>query len=103
VNWAVFLRHQCVSCQIGFGRVNKDGVHMRMKVKVVKLSEGNGYYASCSSLPGCVAKTQNMAEIEEKMREAISGYLYSMDSSEAGQFVMDVNQHEDVLEKPSIV
>jgi predicted RNase H-like HicB family nuclease len=46
------------------------------------------YVAHCPSLPGCTARADSRERVERKMRDAIAGYLASMDASLPPRMVM---------------
>lgn len=50
---------------------------MRLCIKISKHSEG-GFRASCPSLPGCQSHGQTQEQAKEKLRDAIRGYLASL-------------------------
>lgn len=60
---------------------------MKLKVRVKKVEER--FVASCVSLPGCSINVATHEEIEPSIRDAIEGYMRSMDSSQAYEIDID--------------
>lgn len=51
-----------------------------MKIAILIRARTDGQYvAHCPSLPGCVASACTRESAEHKMREAVTGYLASLD------------------------
>ena len=51
-----------------------------MKIEVLILTRADGQYvAHCTSLPGCTARANTRESAEHKMRDAVAGYLASLD------------------------
>ena len=51
-----------------------------MKIAILILASTDGQYvARCPSLPGCMARANTRQSAEHKMRDAVAGYLASMD------------------------
>ncbi|MFB3894407.1 MAG: type II toxin-antitoxin system HicB family antitoxin [Phycisphaerae bacterium] len=51
-----------------------------MKIAVLILTRADGQYvAHCPALPGCVARADSRESAEHKMRDAVAGYLASLD------------------------
>ena len=52
-----------------------------MKITILIRARPDGQYvAHCPSLPGCVASANTRESAQHKMREAVVGYLASMDA-----------------------
>lgn len=52
-----------------------------MKIAILIRARGDGQYvASCPALPGCVARASTRESAQRKMREAVLGYVASMDA-----------------------
>lgn len=51
---------------------------MRLVVKIAR-EQGCGFRAWCSALPGCSASAATKAEVKSKIRDAVAGYVASMD------------------------
>jgi len=51
-----------------------------MKYRVlIEQDEDGVFVATCPSLPGCVSQGQTRAEARENIREAVAGYLKSLE------------------------
>ncbi len=51
-----------------------------MEVATLILASTDGQYvARCPSLPGCVARADTRESAEHKLRDAVAGYLASLD------------------------
>ncbi len=50
---------------------------MKVAIRIRTRSDGQ-YVAHCPSLPGCVAKAETRESASRKMRDAVTGYLASM-------------------------
>ena len=48
-----------------------------------------GYWAECLELPGCFTEGENIEEIKENMKEAISLYLENTDIRQIQEVIMD--------------
>jgi predicted RNase H-like HicB family nuclease len=53
---------------------------MTMAVKIARQSPSE-YRAWCPALPGCTARGQSSAEVQSRMREAMVGYLASLNAA----------------------
>jgi predicted RNase H-like HicB family nuclease len=53
---------------------------MTMAVKIARHSPSE-YRAWCPALPGCTARGQSTAEVQSRMREAMVGYLSSLNAA----------------------
>ncbi|HOD82629.1 MAG TPA: type II toxin-antitoxin system HicB family antitoxin [Phycisphaerae bacterium] len=52
-----------------------------MKITILIRARADGQYvANCPSLPGCVASANTRESAQHKMREAVVGYVASMDA-----------------------
>jgi predicted RNase H-like HicB family nuclease len=51
---------------------------MELSIETVKLAD-DCYQARCLELPGCVTRGKSQKEAKVKMRQAIKGYLASLD------------------------
>ena len=52
-----------------------------MKIVILIRARADGrYVARCPALPGCVVMAETRGAAERKMREAVMGYLASMDA-----------------------
>lgn len=67
---------------------------MRFRV-IVEPDEDGVFVAECPSLPGCVSQGQTRAEALAGIREAIEGYLQSLD---AHAEPVPPGIHEEVVE-----
>ena len=63
---------------------------MKMAIRVVHNDRG-GYTAVCPSLPGCKADASTLEEAQDRLDEAIRGYLAAV-----GNFVPEHVTHEVV-------
>ena len=63
---------------------------MKVSIKICRNEQG-GFTALCPSLPGCKSCGQTREEAQQKIDEAIRGYLAAMSN-----FVPDNVQHEVV-------
>ena len=53
-----------------------------MKLKaIVHQAEEGGYWAEVPALPGCVTQADTLAELEQNLQEAITGWLQAGDAS----------------------
>jgi len=51
-----------------------------MKIAVIiRVAAEGQYVAHCPSLPGCTVQASTKGTVERKMRDAVTGYLASMD------------------------
>ena len=51
-----------------------------MKIAIlIRVRSDGQYVAHCPSLPGCTTRANTRESVEHKMREAVVGYLASMD------------------------
>ena len=51
---------------------------MKLVIQISKIA-GNLFRACCPSLPGCVVYGRSQDEARERIREAVCGYVASMD------------------------
>ena len=54
---------------------------MTLKAKIHDSEEG-GFWAEVPALPGCFTQGETMEELEENLREAITGWLLAADTEE---------------------
>ncbi|PIN95542.1 hypothetical protein COU56_01285 [Candidatus Pacearchaeota archaeon CG10_big_fil_rev_8_21_14_0_10_31_9] len=51
-----------------------------MKLRIILEQDEDGYFiASCPSLPGCISQGKSRKEAVENIRDAIKGYLESLE------------------------
>jgi len=68
-----------------------------MKIAILIRARTDGQYvAHCPSLPGCVASACTRESAEHKMREAVTGYVASLDVPSSPRMIV-VEAHETVL------
>jgi len=63
---------------------------MKLCVKILR-SEQGGFVATCPSLPGCQSIGQTREEAQQKLDEAIRGYIAAM-----SDFVPETLEHQVV-------
>ncbi len=63
---------------------------MKVSIRITRNEQG-GFTAVCPSLPGCKSSGQTREEAQQKIDDAIRGYLAAMSN-----FVPDNVQHEVV-------
>ncbi len=51
-----------------------------MKIGIRIIRNGEGYTATCPSLPGCKCRGKTKEEVQGKLDEAIKGYIASLDT-----------------------
>lgn len=59
-------------------------------VTVVAEISSQMYKAHCPSLPGCVVLAQSRQDAAEKLSQAVSGYLASLDAAAPGKIELEV-------------
>ena len=52
---------------------------MKLGIKIVQ-NESGDYTALCPSLPGCVSRGHTRAEAQEKLEDAIRGYIAAVNN-----------------------
>ncbi len=63
-----------------------------MKIRIqITHNESGGYTATCPSLPGCLVRGQTREEAQQKINDAIYGYIAAV-----GDFVPERLVHEVV-------
>jgi predicted RNase H-like HicB family nuclease len=64
-----------------------------MKIAVLILTRADGQFvAHCPSLPGCTARANTRESAEHKMRDAVAGYLASLDVPSPPRRIVDKAQ-----------
>lgn len=63
---------------------------MKLSIRII-VNEHGTYVATCPSLPGCTTQGQTREEAQQKIDEAIRGYIAALSN-----FVPDNVQHEVV-------
>lgn len=67
-----------------------------MKFRIIIEQDEDGYFvAECPSLPGCVSQGKTLQEAKENIKEAIEGYLESLEKHNEP---IPPSIHEDVIE-----
>lgn len=60
---------------------------MKLSVSVRMMRDGR-YVAHCPTLPGCFASANDRNILEQRIREAVEGYLASLDAETPTQIVV---------------
>jgi len=54
---------------------------MKYPIIIIEADEG-GFWGEVPQLPGCVSQGETIAELKANLREAITGYLETLDQTE---------------------
>jgi len=67
-----------------------------MKFKIFIEQDEDGYFvAECPNLPGCISQGKTLKEAKENIKEAIEGYLESLEKHDEP---IPPSLYEDVIE-----
>ena len=61
---------------------------MKLAVRIFS-NDGGGFTASCPSLPGCCTRGQTRREAQEKLDEAIRGYIAAVNNFVPEQVIQE--------------
>lgn len=60
-----------------------------MKIAIhIRMRPDGGYTACCPALPGCAVKAGSREMVERQMRDAVNGYLESMNTVTHAEMVI---------------
>lgn len=67
-----------------------------MKFRIIIEQDEDGYFvAECPNLPGCISQSKTLKEVKENIKEAIEGYLESLEKHDEP---IPPSIYEDVIE-----
>lgn len=67
-----------------------------MKFRIIIEQDEDGYFvAECPNLPGCISQGKTLKEVKENIKEAIEGYLESLEKHDEP---IPPSIYEDVIE-----
>lgn len=67
-----------------------------MKFRIIIEQDEDGYFvAECPNLPGCISQGKTLKEVKENIKEAIEGYLESLEKHNEP---IPPSIYEDVIE-----